>query len=152
MGKSLLEISQTEQLKQPACTADILAGAKPETGVPPGTQMREQGVILKHHPHSATLWRNPAPLSSHKSLLKVDTPSGGLLKTCDQSQQGGFTATGGAEQTQQLPLRHLKIDPLKGPTLGSIAVAMPDTVQLNRRLHREQLFHRFRQLGNGQSL
>ena len=114
--------------------------------------MRKQRIVLKDHANTPAFWLHPCPFPSHGALGQLHRAPLGAFKASNQAKQGGFTATGGAEQTQQLPLRHLKIDPLKGPALGSIAVAVPDTVQLNRRLHREQLFHRSKQLGNGQSL
>ena len=71
MRITLLELIQTEQLQQPAGTADVLTRPQAKTGVLPSREMGEQGVVLEHHSHATALRRHPATIPRHKTLLQM---------------------------------------------------------------------------------
>ena len=133
MGIAALEALQTEQLQQPAGAAAVLTAAQTETGIAPGIEVGEQGVVLKHHAHTAPLRRQPAMRAGH--LLPADTHHAAIwfLKAGDQSEQGGFAAARGAQQTHQFAWAQLKVDIAQGPIAarGRAAVAMPQTIELH---------------------
>ena len=135
MGVALFEPLEAQQLQQPSGTAAVLAAPQPETGIPPGVEVGEQGVVLKHHAHAAALGRQPALGPRH--LLAADShhPTVGALKAGDQPQQGGLAATGRAQQAHQFPRTQLEVDVPQRPVAagGGAAVAMPQAAQLHLR-------------------
>jgi len=136
MGVAPLKALQAKELQQPGRPTAVLAALEPEARVAPGVEVGEQGVVLEHHAHPATLRREPAAGSSHGAPGDADAAALGLLETGDQTQQGGFAATRWAEQTHQFTGLQLKVDVPQGPitTGGGAAVAMPQTAELHLRV------------------
>ena len=126
MGVSLIQPLQTQQLQQPGCAAVVLAGTQPETGVLPGREMGEKGIVLKDHADPPSLGRQPMPVPRHGSLLQVHGPMQRTLKASDQSQQSGLPTTGGSEQPDQLTRSELEINPPQRPGSSRAVVAMPE--------------------------
>ena len=62
--------------------------------------MRIEGVILEYQPHT--------PIFGGKlgnvALAKEDLPAGRLLQAADHIQRGALAASGGAQQTDELPI------------------------------------------------
>ena len=133
MGKTLLEMVEAEKFKQPACPTVVLSRTKTETGVLPGGEMGEQGVVLKHHPHAAPLRWQPPPIAGNQTMLQMHGALRRPFKAGNQPQQSGLTATGGAQQSNQLPCCELQIDTPECPLLTSVLEAVPEITKLNRR-------------------
>ena len=130
MGVAALQAGQPQQLQQPAGPAGVLAAAQAETGIAPGIEMGEEGVVLKHHPHPATLRRQPVAGAGHLPPVDRHAAPPRPLEAGDQPQQGGLAATGRAQQPHQLPLGQGQIDPPQGPFLrtGGTGIAMPQAL------------------------
>ena len=135
VGIALLQPLEAQQLQQPGGTAAVLAAPQPEAGIAPGVEVGEQGVVLKHHAHAAALGGQPALGPRHLLAADPHHPTVGTLKAGDQPQQGGFAATGRAQQAHQFPGAQLEVDVPQGPVAagGGAAVAVPQAAQLHLR-------------------
>ena len=71
-------------------------------------------------------------ITGNLALLQLDAPSIRPLEASDQSKQSGFTATGWAQQSQELSLSNVKVNPFKRPLTVRMTVTVPDRLQRNR--------------------
>ena len=95
---ALLQSMQPQQLKQPGHPLRVgVPLGQTKTGVLPGIQMRKQRIVLKDHANTPAFWLHPCPFPSHGALGQLHRAPLRAFKASNQAQQGGFTATGGAE-------------------------------------------------------
>jgi hypothetical protein len=117
MGIALRKALKTQQIEQPNGTTVVLTWTKTKASVLPCREVREQGIVLKHHANAATLRWKPVLASRHDAVLKMDRSLLRPLKTSDQAQQGCLSTTGGSEQTHKLSCFELEVDATKGPVV-----------------------------------
>ena len=82
---------------------------------------------------AAPLRRQPAVGASHLLPADAHYTAIGLLKACNQAQQGGFAATGWPQQAHQFTGAQLEVDIAQGPVARGrrTAVAMPQPIELH---------------------
>ena len=132
MGVAALQALEAEQLEQPGGPGPVLAWPQPETGVGPGVEVGEKGVVLEHHPHPAPLRGQTAVGIGHAAAIDADHTAARPLEAGDQPQQGGLATAGRPQQTHQFAGRQVEINPLQGPG-GAIGEAMPEALKRHLR-------------------
>lgn len=112
-GKAIYQVPYVETLQkifQPFCRLPFLKGVVPESvlDILHDGQMREKGIILIHDPRMS-LFRGESgdiPVVDQYPSARGGNQSG------DAFQKDGFPRTGGAYETEKLPLVDGKIDPV----------------------------------------
>ena len=104
VGITALQAIEPEQLQQPASPAAVLTAPQAKTGIAPGVEVGEQGVVLENHANAAALRWQPAAGTGHGAAVDQYRTALWTLKASDQAQQGGFAATGGSKQAHQFAL------------------------------------------------
>ena len=64
--------------------------------------MREEGVVLEHHPDPPLLGRNPGPGRRHGAPRDLDRSAVGALEAGDEPEQCRLPAARGAEEGDDL--------------------------------------------------
>ena len=74
--------------------------------VVPYVHVGEEGILLEDHADTAAAGNDVGDFLP----VQVDMPAGDLLKAGQTAQQGGFSAAGGTQQRDQLPLFHIQVN------------------------------------------
>ena len=88
---------------------------QPEGDVLGHGQVREQSVVLEHHPHPPLLGRQGDPRAGDKPAADLDRAAVGPLEAGDEPQRRRLAATAGAEQRQQMASFDAKVEPRHRP-------------------------------------
>ena len=83
--------------------------------------VREESVVLEHHPHLATLGRDMPRGSRDRCAEQLEPPAVSVLEPRDQTQRRGLAAAGGAEDGEELPL--VNVEREVGDGVGSVEAA-----------------------------
>ena len=78
--------------------------------------MREQGTLLRHVAHLASLGRDTAVRSRDRPLVEVHGAVVGVQETGDDAEHRGLAAPGGAEHGHDLAVRHLQVASVEDAT------------------------------------
>ena len=132
MGITLFQLVQSEQIKKPGRPGCVLPAAKTETGVVPGVEMRKQGVVLKHHAHATAFCSQRALGTGHLAAVQTDAAANRSLEPGDQPQESGLATTGRSQQPHKFARPQAEIDVLKSPLRPGGAIAVPETIDLDR--------------------
>src|SRR5581483_4392516 len=88
--------------------------AEPEPDVLLDREVREQRVVLEHRVHVSLVRRD----LGHVDAVEQDLSLVGPLEPGDEPERGGLAASGGREGREELPRRHLQVDPGDGRYVG----------------------------------
>ena len=118
------QVEAPKDLPGPARTMRLGHGIEAERHVLPHGEVREQGVVLKHHAHPPPLGRNPAPGTGHLPPPDEDPALVRDLESRDQAECRRLPAARGSENRQDLALPDIEgdIDECLDPT-GPVALA-----------------------------
>ena len=88
--------------------------------------VRPDRVGLEHHAEVALVGRDEDPLARRvdEASGDLDLARGRLLQPGDRAQRRGLAAAGGAEQREQLALRHVERHVLRGLDHGAVLVGI----------------------------
>src|SRR5690606_28808279 len=93
-------------------------------------EMREQGVVLEHHPHPPLLRRHEhLPVTDHLPV-DLDAPPVGTVEAGDETQGRGLARAGRAEQGEDVARVDVEVEAPQG---GRVAESLLDVAGSDRR-------------------
>ncbi len=129
VGEPPLEPGQADhpqQLGDACCPLGARGSSEPERHVAGDIEVREERVVLEHHPHPAPLGGPvPAAVVDHLAVDLHD-PRVGVLQPGHQPQQGRLAAPGRSDDGDHLAGAHLEVERAHGVHR---AVALVDATQ-----------------------
>ncbi|MNT74090.1 hypothetical protein D3C72_2128710 [compost metagenome] len=99
--------------------------------------MREQRVILEHHPHRAQMRRLVVAGSGDTLAVEPDVATAQRLEAGNAAQHRGLAAAGAAQQAGDLTLRQLERHVIDHRLAG---VGLADRIQLKQSIHQATSF------------
>jgi hypothetical protein len=109
-GRLVLETDQLERARREGVALVARAARQPEGHVGLHREVREQGVVLEHHPDAALLGRHERSRPGDDLLADVYAARVGCLEAGDQAQQRRLAAARRAEHRHQLAALDLERD------------------------------------------